>query len=70
MTRDSIREYTEAIGEHYLRASNKEKRRILDAFVFVIASWQITVLSRKSEVIHVVAGRFELIPIEGHRLGT
>ncbi|MBM3136472.1 MAG: transposase family protein [Chloroflexi bacterium] len=35
MTRGSIQEYTEAVRERYLRASKKEKRRILDEFVNV-----------------------------------
>jgi len=35
MTRGSIQEYREAVRERYLRASKKEKRRILDEFVNV-----------------------------------
>jgi hypothetical protein len=35
MTRGSIQEYTEAVRERYLRASKKEKERILDEFVNV-----------------------------------
>jgi len=35
MTRSSIREYTEAIRERYLRASKKEKSKILDEFTKV-----------------------------------
>jgi len=35
MTRGSIQEYTEAVRERYLRASKKEKGRILDEFVSV-----------------------------------
>ena len=35
MTRGSIVEYSEAVRERYLRASKKEKRRILDEFVNV-----------------------------------
>ena len=35
MTRGSIHEYTEAVRERYLRASKKEKGRILDEFVNV-----------------------------------
>ena len=36
MTRGSIREYTEAVRGRYLRASRKEKSRILDEFTKVI----------------------------------
>ncbi len=36
MTRGSIREYTEAVQERYLRASKKEKGRILDEFTKVL----------------------------------
>lgn len=32
MTRGSICEYTEAVRGRYLRATNKEKKRILDKF--------------------------------------
>ena len=35
MTRGSIREYTQAVRERYLRASKKEKGKILDEFVSV-----------------------------------
>ena len=35
MTRDSIREYTEALRGRYLRASKKEKGIILDEFTKV-----------------------------------
>ncbi len=37
MTRGSIREYTEAERGRYLRASKKEKSRILDEFTKVIS---------------------------------
>ncbi|MBA7716673.1 hypothetical protein ES703_125748 [subsurface metagenome] len=36
MTRSSIREYTEAVRGRYVRASKKEKGRILDEFTKVI----------------------------------
>ena len=36
MTRGSIREYTEAVRERYLRESKKEKGKILDEFTKVI----------------------------------
>ena len=36
MTRGSIREYTEAVRGRYLRASKKEKGKILDEFTQVI----------------------------------
>ena len=36
MTRGSIREYTDAVRGRYLRASKKEKSRILDEFIKVI----------------------------------
>jgi len=36
MTRSSIREYTEAVRGRYVRASKKEKSRILDEFTQVI----------------------------------
>ncbi len=36
MTRASIREYTEAVRGRYVRASKKEKGRILDEFTQVI----------------------------------
>ena len=32
MTRGSIREYTEAVRGRYLRASKKEKGKVLDEF--------------------------------------
>ncbi len=35
MTRGSIREYTEAVRERYLRESKKEKGKILDEFIKV-----------------------------------
>lgn len=44
MTRGSIREYTEALLERYLRASKKEKGRILDEFV------SVTLYHRKSAI--------------------
>ncbi|MCJ7808159.1 MAG: hypothetical protein MUP73_05610, partial [Dehalococcoidia bacterium] len=36
MTRGGIQEYTEAVRERYLRASKKEKGRILDEFTEVV----------------------------------
>jgi len=36
MTQGSIREYTEAVRERYMRASKKEKGRVLDEFTAVV----------------------------------
>ncbi len=36
MTRGSIREYTEAVRGRYLRASKKEKGKMLDEFTEVV----------------------------------
>ncbi len=44
MTRTSIREYTEAIRERYLRAPRKEKSKILDEFT------KVTGYHRKSAI--------------------
>ena len=44
MTRSSIREYTEAVRWRYLRASRKEKGKILDGFT------RVTGLHRKAAI--------------------
>ncbi|MBL7208973.1 MAG: hypothetical protein ISS52_02625 [Dehalococcoidia bacterium] len=54
MTRGSIQEYTEAVRGRYLRASKKEKGRILDEFVNVTGCHRksaIRLLRRKRQVI-------------------
>lgn len=53
MTRGSIREYTEAVRGRYLRASKKEKGKILDEFTEVVGCHRkadIRLLHRTNQV--------------------
>jgi len=53
MTRGSIRDYTEAVRGRYLRASKKEKGRILDEFTEVVGCHRkadIRLLHRTNQV--------------------
>ena len=54
MTRGSIQEYTEAVRERCLQASEKGKGRILDEFINVMGYHRksvIRLLNRKQQVI-------------------